>query len=71
MEREALNAVAGKLKIRSPAKRPFKELEDGVLRAHARKREEYKENVKHLRAMVVELERTKEGRDVLQHRIRL
>ena len=71
MERAALNAVAGKLKIKSPASQPLKELEDGVLRAHARKREEYKENVKHLRTMVVKLERTKEGRDVLQHRIRL
>ena len=64
MERAALNAVAGKLKIKSPASQPLKELEDGVLRAHARKRKEYKENVKHLRTMVV-LERTKEERDAL------
>ena len=39
MERAALNAVAGKLKIKSPASQPLKELEDGVLRAHARKQQ--------------------------------
>ena len=71
MERAALNAVAGKLQIEAPASQPLQELEDRVLRAHARKREEYRANVKHLRNMVDELERTQEGDDVLMHRIRL